>query len=88
MTSKACRAEIRIRVKGRQQQQQPSKAESIYSALAPDLKKLEEKNERLEMKVSGQNLAFSVEAGDLASLRANVNSYLRLVDAAHRCLTL
>ncbi|HVX03441.1 MAG TPA: KEOPS complex subunit Pcc1 [Nitrososphaera sp.] len=84
MTSKACRAEIRIRVKGRQ----PSKAESICSALDPDLKKLEEKNEKLRLKVSGPSLVFSIETGDLASLRANVNSYLRLVDAAHRCLTL
>ncbi|AIC14211.1 KEOPS complex subunit Pcc1 [Nitrososphaera viennensis] len=82
MTSKACKAEIRIRVKG------PSKAGPIYSALAPDLKKLEGKNERLELQVSGSRLTFSIETDDLASLRANVNSYLRLVDAAHRCLTL
>jgi KEOPS complex subunit Pcc1 len=81
LTSKACRAEIRIKVKG-------PKARPIYSALAPDLKKLQGKNERLEIKVSGSSLTFSVETDDLASLRANVNSYLRLVDAAHRCLTL
>ncbi|AIF83414.1 hypothetical protein NTE_01346 [Candidatus Nitrososphaera evergladensis SR1] len=82
MTSKACRAEIRIRVK------EPSKARPIYSALAPDLKKLQGKNERLGLTVSGSSLGFSIETDDLASLRANVNSYLRLVDAAHRCLTL
>lgn len=84
MTLLACRAEIRIRVTGPQ-----SKAGSICSALAPDLKKLEEKGERLALTVSGQNLLFSVETGDdLASLRANVNSFMRLVDAAHRCLSL
>ena len=82
MTLLACRAEIRIKVKG-------PKARPIYSALAPDLKKLEEKGERLALTVSGQNLLFSVETGDdLASLRANVNSFMRLVDAAHRCLSL
>lgn len=81
MTSKACKAEIRIRVKG-------PKARPIYSALAPDLKKLEEKNERLGLTVSGSCLTFSIETDDLASLRANINSYLRLVDAAHRCLSL
>jgi tRNA threonylcarbamoyladenosine modification (KEOPS) complex Pcc1 subunit len=81
LTSKTCRAEIRIRVKG-------PKARPIYSALAPDLKKLEEKNEKLGLAVSGSRLTFSIETDDLASLRANVNSYLRLFDAAHRCLTL
>ncbi len=80
LTRKSCTSEITIRVKG-------PKARSIYSALAPDLEKLEGRDESLALKHSGAGIVFSIETDDLASLRANVNSYLRLVDASYRCLT-
>jgi tRNA threonylcarbamoyladenosine modification (KEOPS) complex Pcc1 subunit len=80
LTRKSCRSEITVRVKGQ-------KARSIYSALAPDLEKLEGKDESLALEYSGAGIVFSIETDDIASLRANVNSYLRLVDASYRCLT-
>lgn len=80
MTLKRCTAEIRIRVKG-------PKARSIYSALAPDLEKLQGTDESLELERSGSGITFSIGTDDIASLRANANSFLRLVDAAYRCLT-
>ncbi len=80
MTRKSCTSEITIRVKG-------PKARSIYSALAPDLEKLQGKDESLKLEYSGSGITFSIETDDIASLRANVNSYLRLVDASYRCLT-
>lgn len=80
MTRKSCTSEITIRVKG-------PKARSIYSALAPDLEKLQGKSESLELKQSSAGIVFSIETDDIASLRANINSYLRLVDASYRCLT-
>lgn len=80
MTRKSCRSEITIKVKG-------PKARSIYSALAPDLEKLQGRDESIELDCSGSGVTFSMETDDIASLRANVNSYLRLVDASYRCLT-
>ena len=79
MTRKSCQAEICIRTSG------PA-ARSIFLALSPDLKKLEGTNERLAMSRKGSSIIFNVESDDIASFRANVNSYLRLVDASHRCI--
>jgi tRNA threonylcarbamoyladenosine modification (KEOPS) complex Pcc1 subunit len=61
-------------------------AESIYSAMLPDLRNLQGKD-KLEMSLQDSAIHFSVQATDLASLRANINSYLRLADAAYRCIS-
>ena len=79
MTRKSCQAEIRIRTSG------PA-ARAIFLALSPDLKKLEGSNEHLALSREGSYIIFSVESDDIASFRANVNSYLRLMDASHRCI--
>ncbi len=76
--SKRCRAKITIRA-GR-------KAGPVYSAIAPDMKKLQGKDEKLVMSLHSTFIAFSIETDDLASLRANVNSYLRLADASLKCI--
>lgn len=78
MTSKSYRTEITIRA--------GSRAKAVYSALAPDMKKLQGKNERLGMSLRGPFITFSIETNDLASLRANVNSYLRLAAASLKCV--
>jgi tRNA threonylcarbamoyladenosine modification (KEOPS) complex Pcc1 subunit len=78
LTSKNCRAKITIRA--------GNKAKSVYSALAPDIGRLRGKGERLDMSLHGTLVVFSIETGDLASLRANVNSYLRLADASLKCI--
>jgi tRNA threonylcarbamoyladenosine modification (KEOPS) complex Pcc1 subunit len=78
LTSKSCRAEITIRA--------GKAAGPVYSALEPDMKKLRGKNERLDMSLHGTFITFSIETDDLASLRANVNSYLRLADASLKCV--
>lgn len=79
MTSKSCMSEIRVRAS------EPA-AKAIYSALSPDMKKLEGASERLSMSRRGSSIILKVETDDIASLRANINSYLRLVDASHRCI--
>lgn len=61
-------------------------ARSIYCALAPDMPKLRGKGERLAISQKGSSVIFKIETDDIASLRANVNSYLRLVDASYRCI--
>lgn len=61
-------------------------ARSIYSALAPDMPKLKGKGERLAISQKGPSVIFKIETDDIASLRANINSYLRLADASYRCI--
>lgn len=78
MTRKSCQAEIRVKARG-------SVARSIFLALSPDMDKLQGSGERLAMSCKGSFIIFNVESNDIASLRANVNSYLRLVDASYRC---
>jgi tRNA threonylcarbamoyladenosine modification (KEOPS) complex Pcc1 subunit len=80
LTRKSCRAEIRVKA--------PAAGAAIYSALSPDISKLSEKGERLALSRKGSAIVFTIETDDLASLRANVNSYLRLVDMSHRCISL
>jgi len=50
------------------------------------MKKLQGKNERLDMSLQGTFITFSIETDDLASFRANLNSYLRLADASFKCI--
>ncbi len=63
-------------------------AACICDALAPDLRLLATTDCRAEVSLKETKLVFNLEAADLASLRASVNSYLRLADASYRCLTL
>ena len=79
MTRKSCRSEIRIKAHA---------AWAIYSALAPDIPKLTEKGECLAMSRRGSTIVFKIETEDLASLRTNMNSFLRLVETSYRCATL
>lgn len=84
MTLKSCRARIRISTRSGRV------AGSICAALAPDLKRLlkdDDEEGRAEISLSGSNIIFRVETGDLATLRASVNSYLRLADASYKCIT-
>lgn len=78
MTRKSCTSEIRI--------QAGKRARPVYSALVPDMKKLQGKNERLQMSLQGSFITFSIETDDIASMRANINSYLRLADASFKCI--
>ncbi|MEO9295738.1 MAG: KEOPS complex subunit Pcc1 [Nitrososphaera sp.] len=79
MTRKSCQAEVRVKTTRRA-------ARSIFLALSPDMKKLQGSGERLAMLHKGSSIIFNIESDDIASLRANVNSYLRLLDASHRCI--
>ena len=81
MTSTSCTAEIRISAKSEKI------ASSVCSALAPDLKRLPKDEGRATISLSGSSVVFKIETHDLATLRASVNSYLRLADASYRCLT-
>ena len=82
MTLKSYRAKIRVSTKSSRA------ATSIRDALAPDLKHLPKTEGRAEISLKNSDIIFIIETNDIASLRASVNSYLRLVDASYRCITL
>jgi len=82
LTSQSCRARIRISAKSRRA------AASIRDALAPDLKRLPKAEGRAGIFLKNTDVIFDIETRDVASLRASVNSYVRLADASYRCLTL
>lgn len=82
MTLKNCRARIRISVKSRRS------AASIYDALVPDLKRLPKTEGRTEISLENSDIIFEFETLDIASLRASVNSYIRLAEVSYKCITL
>jgi tRNA threonylcarbamoyladenosine modification (KEOPS) complex Pcc1 subunit len=81
-TLKSYRARIRISPKSRRV------AASIRDALAPDLKRLPKTEGRAEISLKNSDIVFTIETNDIASLRASVNSYIRLADASYKCITL
>jgi tRNA threonylcarbamoyladenosine modification (KEOPS) complex Pcc1 subunit len=82
LTLKNCRARIRISTKSSRA------AACIRDALAPDLKRLPKTEGRAEISLKNSDVIFDIETPDIASLRANVNSYIRLADASYKCITL
>lgn len=82
MILKSCKARVRISAKSRRA------AASIHDALAPDLKRLPKTEGRAEISLSNSDVIFDIETPDIASLRASINSYIRLADASHKCITL
>ena len=63
-------------------------AAGICHALAPDLRLMPSTGSRAEISLTNSEVIFEIETGDIASLRASINSYLRLADASYKCLTL
>ena len=63
-------------------------ATAVCNALAPDLHLISKADGRAEICLKDSIIIFKIETSDIASLRANINSYLRLVDASYKCLTL
>ena len=62
-------------------------AAGIYHALAPDLGMMSDSRSTTTLSLKETHVVFEIETRDIASLRANVNSYLRLADASYKCLT-
>lgn len=63
-------------------------AAGICHALAPDLPLMPSTGCKAEISLKNSAVTFKIETRDIASLRASINSYLRLTDASHKCLTL
>lgn len=82
MTSQSCRARIRVSARSRRA------ASSIRDALAPDIRHLPKTEGRATISLSNSDVIFDIKTPDIASLRASVNSYIRLADASNKCITL
>jgi tRNA threonylcarbamoyladenosine modification (KEOPS) complex Pcc1 subunit len=61
-------------------------AAGIYDALAPDLRMLRASDSRSALSLKQTHVVFKIVTSDIASLRASVNSYLRLADVSYKCL--
>jgi tRNA threonylcarbamoyladenosine modification (KEOPS) complex Pcc1 subunit len=61
---------------------------AICHALAPDLRLIPATDRIPEISLKNSKVIFKTETRDIASLRASINSYLRLADASYKCLTL
>jgi tRNA threonylcarbamoyladenosine modification (KEOPS) complex Pcc1 subunit len=78
---KSCKAKIRLSPKSKRA------ANSISDALATDLSRLPKDEGRAAISLENSDIIFKIETDDIASLRASINSYLRLADASYRCIT-
>jgi tRNA threonylcarbamoyladenosine modification (KEOPS) complex Pcc1 subunit len=74
----------RIKISARSQRE----AAGIYRALEPDLRLMPSTGCRAEISLKNSEIIFRTETSDIASLRASINSYLRLADTSYKCLTL
>lgn len=62
-----------------------SGAECVAGALEPE-RTFREDRAKISLGKEKGSLVLKMEARDDTSLRAAVNSYVRLIDASHRCL--
>ena len=81
LTSKKCRAEIRVSTSSQRV------ANSVSAALAPDLKRLPKGDGSAEISLEGTIIIFRIETSDLPTLRASIHSFLMLSSAVLHCLT-
>ena len=92
---KSCRADVRIKIGKRPAKSASSPHDSavlasMYSALKPDVGakgKLSEPGTKAEIALERNSIIFGIESKDLATLRATLNSYLRLADASYKCIS-
>ena len=61
-------------------------AKSIYSALTPDTKISFDSGAITRISVHIRSLSIEIGTDDIPSLRAIVNSYLRLVNTSYKCI--
>lgn len=64
------------------------KAAGICQALAPDVTVTPLSGTRAEIFLENYEVTLKIETNDIASIRATINSYLRLAEASYKCLSL
>jgi tRNA threonylcarbamoyladenosine modification (KEOPS) complex Pcc1 subunit len=61
-------------------------AKSIHSALDPEIRHSYDSGVVTRISISVPDLLIEVESDDVPKLRAIINSYLRLANAAYKCI--
>jgi tRNA threonylcarbamoyladenosine modification (KEOPS) complex Pcc1 subunit len=61
-------------------------AKSIYSALDPEIRHYSDSGATTRISITTPDLLIEVGSEDIPKLRALVNSYLRLVNVAYKCI--
>lgn len=79
LTLKNCTARIVIRF------QTPLHARAVYLAMEPETRSIDS-GSHPSLTIRSNIVSFELESGDLAAVRASLNSFVRLADSAYRCL--
>jgi tRNA threonylcarbamoyladenosine modification (KEOPS) complex Pcc1 subunit len=64
-----------------------SLAKCICSALKPDIDLSSYSREKIKISSDSSNVFIEIWADNIPSLRANINSYLRLINTSYKCIT-
>ena len=86
-TPKNYKSNMKISFKNKSIATQNYIAKCICSALKPDTKRLSDSSEKIKISSDASNVFIEIEADNIPSLRANINSYLRLIDTSYKCIT-
>jgi tRNA threonylcarbamoyladenosine modification (KEOPS) complex Pcc1 subunit len=62
-------------------------AKCICSALKPDIDPSSYSREKIKISSDSSNVFIEIWADNIPSLRANINSYLRLINTSYKCIT-
>jgi KEOPS complex subunit Pcc1 len=54
-------------------------ARPVYESLKPELQEIPSERSKINLELSGESLRLSVAAEDIVSMRAAVNTWLRLI---------
>jgi tRNA threonylcarbamoyladenosine modification (KEOPS) complex Pcc1 subunit len=86
-TSKNYKSNMKISFKNKSVATQSHIAKCICSALKPDTKLSSDSNEKIKISSDASNVFIEIEADNIPSLRASINSYLRLINISYKCIT-
>ena len=88
MTSiqKNYKSSMKISFKNKSVTTQGPIAKCICSALKPDTKLSSDSREKIKISSDASNLFIQIEADNIPSLRASINSYLRLINTSYKCI--
>ena len=88
MTSilKNYKASMQISFKNKPVSIRSSIAKSICYALKPDTKLSSCSKEKVKISSDVSNVFIEIESDNIPSLRATINSYLRLINTSYKCI--
>lgn len=88
MTSilKNYKASMQISFKNKPISIRRSIAKCICSALKPDTKISSGSREKIKISSDVSNVFIEIESDNIPSLRATINSYLRLINTSYKCI--